>query len=1096
MNNPKPLLWLFLLVLLSVGPIGLHAQTVTQVFNGEPLKSVLKEVEHQTGLSVLYKTDEVNENKKITASFNETPVLEAISAMLDEGLVCKLQNKMIVISQKSRQTNPGKSSVRKKIIGTVRDAQGESIIGASILEKGTTNGTITDLEGNFLLEVSSDAVLAVSYIGYKPQELSVSGRNEYAIKLEEDTEVLEEVVVVGYGVQKKSSMTAAVASVSAKELQKQVTGNVASALQGRTPGVEVLQKGGEAGADIKILVRGAGTFGSTEPLYIIDGAVSNNGLNSLNPNDIASVEILKDGSAAAIYGSRAANGVVLITTKQGKVGKTIVEISGSYSYQTLSKKLDFMNADQWRQFANLVADNSGLEHAPENVNPTHPDIDTDWQDLYFRNAPMYNLNAGISGGGENTTFNTSLGYFKQDGIIIQSNYEKYNARVNGTFKKGILDVTESLSIAHTSKRPASTLRLIGLPTTPVKDEYGRYVSAGPEYNILSSAIENPIASYYNTEIKNRATDITGSLSLGLKLFKGFTYKLNLAGSYLNTHNYTHTPTYSTMWNEDGTPVSGFGQLYTSLSESRAENFNYTIDNLITYNNTFNGHTIDALVGTSWMREYYRTMSIDSNTNDLGAPTITGYEGQGTIGAKEMNAALLSFFARINYDYKNRYLLSLSIRSDESSKFAKGHRVGYFPSVSVGWNVHEESFFHIPWMSKLKIRGSYGELGANFIDPYSFLSLAYGPVPAILGNQRHIGYVTRFAQENLTWETAISSNIGLELGFFNNELTFTADWFMKRNNDLLAPLAPLPSSGQTIILNDGNLPYFNTASVENKGLELTVGYRKMWSDFSLDATANISFLKNKVRALGEGVQPIRGESISSKFNDRATITKAGLPIGTFWGYTIKGIDDKGDFIFDDNNGLDTNGNLTGVPDGVVDENDKTVIGDPNPDFTYGLNFSLGYKNWDLTAFFQGSQGNDIFCGAKYYYYFNYSNNNLVDALNSWTPTNTHSKLPIAKTDNYNGGNSLPSTFYIEDGSYFRCKNLQVGYTFGDKLLKNTFIKSARIYAGIQNLFTLTKYSLYDPEVSNNTLFDRGIDGQYNNAPTVNARIYNIGFSLTF
>lgn len=1096
MNNRKSLLRLFLLALFGMGTMMLHAQTVTKEFNEVPLKSVLKEVEQQTGLSVLYKTDEVNENKKITASFKDTPALEAISKMLDKGLVCKLQNKMIVISKKSLSDGHQTAPVMKTVSGTVVDAQGEPIIGASILEKGTANGTITDLDGNFTLEVNSNSVLAVSYIGYTSQELSVLDKNLFSIKMQEDTEVLEEVVVVGYGVQKKSSMTAAVASVSAKELQKQVTSNVASAMQGRTPGVEIMQKGGEAGAEVKMLIRGAGTFGSTEPLYIIDGAVSNNGLNALNSSDIASIEILKDGSAAAIYGSRAANGVVLITTKQGKAGKTVVEISGSYSYQTPSKQLDFMNADQWRQFANMVSDNSGFERAPENVNPTHPGIDTDWQDLYFRNSGMYNLNAGISGGGEHTTFNTSLGYFKQEGIIVQSDYEKYNARVNGTFNKGILNVTESLSLAHTSKRPTSGLRIIGLPTTPVTDEYGCYVSVGPEYNIEPSALDNPIASYYNQEKKNRATDITGSLSLGLKLFKGFTYKLNLAGSYLNKHDYTHTPAYSTMWDEEGEPVSGFGQLYTSLVESRSENFNYTIDNLLTYNNTFGGHTIDALLGTSWMREYYRTMSINSNTNDLGASTVTGYEGPGTIATNEMNAALLSFFARVNYDYQDRYLLSLSIRSDESSKFAKGNRVGYFPSVSVGWNVHEEKFFRIPWMSKLKIRGSYGELGANFIDPYSFLSLAYGPVPAIMGDKRVLGYVTRFAQENLTWETAVSANIGLELGFLNNELTFTADWFLKRNNDLLAPLAPLPSSGQTIILNDGDLPYFNTASVENKGLELTLGYRKMWGDFSLDASANISFLKNKVRALGEGVQPIRGESMSSKFNDRPTITKEGLPIGTFWGYQVTGIDNKGDFIFEDNNGLDANGTLTGQPDGTVNENDKKVIGNPNPDFTYGLNFSLGYKDWDLTAFFQGSQGNDIFCAAKYFLYFNYSNNTLVDAMDSWTPVNTHATLPIAKADNYNGGNSLPSTFYIEDGSYFRCKNLQVGYTFSDKILKSSFIKSARIYAGVQNLFTITKYPMYDPEVSNNTLFDRGIDGQYQNAPTVNARIYNIGFNLTF
>ena len=849
---------------------------------------------------------------------------------------------------------------QKTITGTVIDANNEPVIGASVLEKGTSNGTITNLDGEYSLSVSAGATLVFSYIGYKTQEVSIGNKTTIKITLVEDSEQLDEVVVVGYGVQKKSSMTASVASVSAKEINKLVTSNVTSALQGRTPGVEVLQNGGEAGADVSILIRGAGTFGSTEPLYIIDGAVSNNGINSLNPNDISSIEILKDASAAAIYGSRASNGVVLVTTKSGKSGKTVVEINGSFSYQTPTKMLDFMNAEQWRTFANQVADNSpAFDRAPQNVNPTNPNLSTDWQDLYYQNAAMWNLSAAISGGGENSTFSTSIGYANQDGIIIQSNYEKYNARVNGTYKKGRFTITENLSIAHTSKQSPPAGRSIMLPTIPVKDELGRYVSTPllDGYSITQSDITNPLASIYARDNYTKKTDITGSLSIGVDIWKGIKYKLNLAGSYLSTHGYTHTPAFASYWDENGTPNSNFSQPYTSLSESRGESFNYTIDNLLTYNGTFGGHTFDVLLGTSWMREFYRTMSIDSGVSDLGAPAVTTYNGAGTVGSNELNSALLSFFARLNYDYKNRYLLSLSIRSDESSKFAKGNRVGYFPSVSVGWNIHQEEFFKVPWMSKLKIRGSYGELGANFIDPYSFLSLAYGPVPTIFNNKRQYGYVTRLAQTNLTWETAVSSNIAIEMGFLDNALNFSAEYFMRRNNDLLAPLESLPSSGQTIIINDGDLPYYNTASVENKGWEFTLGYRKAWDKWSVDVQGNISFLDNKVRKLGEGVQPIRGNLMSSKFADRPTITKEGLPIGSFYGYKVVGLSDKGDFLFESADGK-------GKPAGEVSETDKQVLGNPTPDFTYGLNVNVGYKNWDLTAFFQGTQGNDIFAAAKY------------------------------------------------------------------------------------------------------------------------------------
>lgn len=1019
-------------------------------------------------------------------------LLMAGALSLHTSNVCAQSQKNTAVNSLEVEKEPG-TSIIKSISGIVQDSNGEPIIGANVIVKGTNYGVVTDLDGKYTLEnVSSDGIIRISYIGYQTADFQANSKALALVTLKEDTEVLNEVVVVGYGVQKKSSLTASVSSISSKDIAKQVTTNVASALQGRTPGVEVLQNGGEAGGDVSILIRGAGTFGSTEPLYIIDGAVSNNGINSLNPNDISSIEILKDGAAAAIYGSRAANGVVLITTKSGKSGKTVVEINGAFSYQTPSKMLDFMNAEQWRTYANMLADNSGYNRAPQNVSPTDPDRSTDWQDNYYQNAAMWNLNASISGGGENSTFSTSVGYAKQDGIVILSNFEKYNARVNGTYQKGRFSISENLSIAHTSKQSPPSNRSIEIPTLPVTDEYGRYVSTPYEagYSITNSNLTNPLASMYASDNYTKKTDIIGSLSLGIDLWKGLKYKLNLSGSYLNTHGYTHTPAYASYWNSDGSPDSRFSQPYTSLSESRDESFNYTIDNLLTYNGTFGGHTFDMLLGTSWMREFYRSMSINSGVTDLGSPSITTYNGAGTIGSEEQNSALLSFFARLNYDYKDKYLLSLSIRSDKSSKFADGHRVGYFPSVSAGWNIHQEEFFNVPWISKLKIRGSYGELGANFIDPYSFLALAYGPVPTIFNDKRQYGYVTRLAQQDLTWETAISSNVGIELGFFNNSLTFTAEWFMRRNNDLLAPLEPLPSSGQTVVINDGPVPYFNTASVENKGFEFTLGYRKQWNHWNVDVQGNLSFIDNEVLALGDGVQPIRGSSMSSKFNDRPTITEKGLPIGTFWGYKVAGISNDGNFLFEAADG-------TPKVASEVGEGDKQVIGNPTPDFTYGLNINIGYKNWDFTAFFQGTQGNDIFAAAKYQFYYNPENNKLVDALNSWTPSNTESILPKAHTDNWNGGNSLPSSFYIEDGSYFRCKNLQIGYTFNKDMLKKIgFIESARLYAGVQNLFTITSYPLYDPEVSDNTLFDRGVDGLYQDAPSINSRTYSFGFNLTF
>ncbi len=1000
--------------------------------------------------------------------------------------ICSIVFTLLLALQALAQTNT--------VSGTVKDNTGEPLIGVAVIEKGTNNGVSTELDGTYTINVKDGAVLSFSCIGYIDQEVAVNGRAVVDVVLDDDITLLNDVVVIGYGTQKKSSMTASVASISSKEVSKMVTSNVASALLGRTPGVDILQNGAEAGGDISIVIRGAGSFGETEPLYVIDGAIGSNGINLLNPNDIASIEILKDGAAAAIYGSRAANGVVLITTKNGRAGNVVVELNGSYSYQTPSKMLDFMNADQWRNYANMICENSpSFDPAPQNVHPSDPGRSQDWQELYYHNAPMYNIGANVSGGSENALFSTSIGYTRQDGIVIESGYDKYNARVNGMFKKGRFVFQENLAVAHGKKQVGPSNRAIEIPTIPVTDSYGRYISTPllDGYSTTNMDITNPLAAIYVRDQYVEKTETTGSFSAGVDIWNGLKFKSTLSGSLLNTHGYNHTPEYASYWDENGTPDSHFSQPYTSLDESRATSFNYTIDNILTFKNTFGGHTVDALLGHSWMREFYRINSIDTGVADLGSPSITTYNGAGTIGSNEANAALLSFFARLNYDYNDRYLFSASIRRDESSKFAKGHRVGYFPSVSAGWNIHNENWFNIPAISKLKLRASYGELGANFISPYSFLSLAYGPVPTIFNNKRQYGYVTRLAQSDLTWETSISKNVALETSFFNDALSFSVEYFSKINKDLLAPLEALPSSGQTIVVNDGEVPYYNTASVENRGWEFMLGYRKALDrDWHIDVQGNISFLKNNVLALGEGVQPIRGSLMSSKFSDRPTITQPGMPIGTFWGYKVVGLSSEGDFLYEAADG-------TAKTAKDVGEADKQVIGNPTPDFTYGLNVNVNYKNWDLTAFFQGTQGNDIFAAAKYQFYFNPDSNALVDAMNSWTSSNKNTNLPIAKTDNFNGGNSLPSSFYIEDGSYFRCKNLQIGYTFNEKQLAKTgFINGMRLYVSVQNLFTLTKYPLYDPEVSSNTLFDRGIDGLYQTAPAVNARTYNVGFNITF
>ncbi len=973
----------------------------------------------------------------------------------------------------------------RNVTGTVKDSAGEPLIGAAVMVQGSSTGVVTNLDGTFSIEVTGNPVLTFSCIGYLTKDIQVNGEKTLDVILSDDTMMLEEVVVVGYGVQKRSTMTSSVAQVSAKEVTKQISPNVASALQGRAAGVDVVQQSGIAGADVNIVVRGAASLTATEPLYVIDGVFSNNGLSTLNPSDIQNIEILKDGAAAAIYGSRAANGVVLITTKAGQTGETKVDANLSYSIQQVTNVPEFLNAAQWRNFANMVSDNSGLARAPENENPTDPTVDTNWAQEWLQFAPIVNADASISGGNKNGSYAFSLGYLDQKGLTLESAYKKYNARSNSSWRFGRFFVSENFQIVYRDKKPTSTFN-IGMPTLPLKDKLGRYSSWGPDYYIeTENARRNhPFPGLFATDTYTRYFDVMGGANAGVDIIEGLKYTMSFGGNYSATHGYTHTPVYYTKWNEDGTPDTDYGNNRNSLSESRGVTYNYTWDNVLNFDRTFAGHTINATLGHSWMRQFYRGQSY-STVNDLGAPNIVGVSSvDGKISSNEKNFALLSFFARLNYDYKGRYMISATIRRDESSKFAKEYRTGYFPSVSAGWNVHEEKWFKNPVVSHLKLTASYGELGANFLEPYNFDNIAFGPIVYTVAGQRFSdGRAAYLKTKNLKWETSKTIDAGLELGFFDNALTFHVNYFYKKNVDLLATINLNLSSGQIFEINTSNeTPYVNTASVENKGWEFMANFNKRLNrDLHLSVSANVSTLQNKVLALGENVQPITAGNYSSKFNDSATITMPGYPIGSFYGYQIDGFDSEGNFAFRDNNG-----------DGKITADDKVVLGNSIPKISGGLNIDLNWKDFDLSMFFNGVAGNKIFNARKYEYYFNYANNMVTDVLNSWTPTNTTTNVPVAKVNNYEGANALPSEFYLENGSYLRLKNIQLGYTLPFKVSSKIKMQRLRFYMSVQNVFTLTRYSGYDPEVSSNTLFSRGVD--MNSYP--NARIYTMGLNVTF
>ncbi len=978
------------------------------------------------------------------------------------------------------------SAQKITVTGTVTDKEGEPLIGASVTDKSAPgHGAVTDLDGHYSISVDQQAILTFSYIGYDAQDIAVDGRTVVDVVLKENETLLDEVVVIGYGTQNRSKMSSSVATISSKDVVKQTSSNVASALQGRAAGVDVVQQGGIAGADVNIVVRGAASLTATEPLYVIDGVFSNNGLTTLNPADIETIQVLKDGAAAAIYGSRAANGVVLITTKNGQKGSVKVDANFAFSVQTLAHTPQFLNASQWREFANMVSDNSGLARAPENVNPSNPSVDTDWVDEWSRNAPVYTADLAVSGGNDFGTYSFSLGYLNQEGMTLKSEYQKYNARTNSNWKFDRFFVSENAQIVWRKRTPTQTFN-IGMPTLPVTDEYGRYASWGPEYYIETENARrnNPFGGLYATDQHTSYFDIMGGFSAGVEIIKGLKFTTSFSGNYTASHGYTHTPVYYTKWNEDGTPDNDYGNNRNSLSESRGQSSNYTWDNVFNFDRELGKHSISATLGHSWMREFYRGMSYNT-INDLGAPNIVGVTNvDGKISSNEKNSALLSFFARVNYDFDGKYLLSASIRRDESSKFHKDYRTGYFPAVSAGWNIHNEKFLQGSPVSLLKLTASYGELGANFLSPYNFDNIAFGPIVYTVGGFRFTdGRAAYLKTTNLKWETSKTTDVGLELGLFNNEVTFHVNYFYKKNVDLLATIDLNLSSGQIFEINSSNeTPYVNTASVENQGWEFMANWHRSFSrDFRMSVTANLSTLKNKVLALGDNVQPITAGAFSSKFSDAATITRPGEPIGSFYGYKIDGFDAEGNFIFHDEN-----------QDGKITADDKVILGNSIPKLSYGLNLDFFYRDFDLSMFFNGVSGNKIFNARKYEYYFNYANNMVTDVLNSWTPENPNTYVPVAKVTNADGGNSLPSEFYIEDGSYFRLKNIQLGYTLPEKISRRAYMSHLRFYFSVQNVFTCTKYSGFDPEVSSNTLFARGLD--MNSYP--NARTYTLGFNVSF
>ncbi|NIJ43908.1 TonB-linked SusC/RagA family outer membrane protein [Wenyingzhuangia heitensis] len=1060
------------------------------------LENLFKEIQGKSKYVFFYKDEIIDENVKITLQLKNAELQEVLNQSFKKtNLDYVVADRQVIVKEKEI-VKVKLDQQQVAIKGTVTDEFGMPIPGANVVVKGTTKGTITDFDGNYQLNISDkNAILVFSYVGYKDKEVAVDNQTVVNVVLQQDVSELDAVVMVGYGSVKKSDVTGAVASVSTEEISKTQNTSIAQAIQGRAAGVTVSKTSGAPGANPTVRIRGVGTVNNADPLYVVDG-IPINDISSINMEDAKSIEVLKDASATAIYGSRGANGVVLITTKTGKKGAPTISYRTYVGVQNRIDNLDVLNAEQWATMYNEGLANDGSPLDPDLLNPSSL-TSQNWKDLAYRTGIQQNHQLSFSGGTDKSSYYVSFGYIDQKGVVKESSYERTNFRVNNTYQiKPKVKIGHNIQYANAKKESvqefgnstsrAAFLGYLNDPVSPIYNADGSY--AASQYN---SIVGNPLAliEYGTTPTTNES--FLGNLFLEADIVKGLTFKSNLGLQINNTKVDRFVPAYF---------VSGVANApLSTYTLNRNENRVFILSNTLNYNTTIaKKHNVNVLLG----QEIQELNSNNVNTSRNGIPEsvanptleagdVSTAAATGTISESK----LLSFFGRFNYNYDDRYLITGTYRMDGSSRFGANNRWAQFPSLALGWNIHKEDFYDIDFMNQLKFRAGWGETGnQNIPNTAIYNTLNIGTNYVYGSDQATSLGVAPLTPGNadLKWETTITKNIGLDFAFLNNSITFTADYFIKNTTDMLMPTPILISSGYI------NSPYTNAGDIENKGLEFTANYKKIINDFSFNVGGNISFIKNKVVKLATDGSIIQTGTAQSGLNNLSR-TEAGHSLASFYGYEMIG-------LFQNQDEIDNYASLPNVQpgdvkyrdvnnDGVIDDDDRKYIGSPLPKFTYGINLDMNYKQFDFTAFFQGSYGNKIFNASDYDLKGDLSTNLNTSMLNRWTGEGTSNSIPRATFTNLSS-NSIVSSRFVQDGSYLRLKNVQLGYSLPKSFLKKTSITKLRMYASAQNLITFTDYDGLDPEVgvdgSTGSPLDIGIDrGRY---PSV--RTLSLGFDINF
>jgi len=1079
----KFILLLLLLTVHSFGSVYSQSTKLSVDLHNVTTVQILEAIESQTEFKFLYNDDLLDANKYHNIKYKNKTVEEILDEILagTGNSYSIMANRLIVIT-------PSDSPVQQAgtITGVVSSKSGELLPGVSVIEKGTTNGTVTDLDGQYSLRVSSsDAVLVFSFIGYKTQEVQLSGSNSVSVELAEDVVGLDEVVVVGYGSVKKSDLTGSVSTVKAEDIAAYPSVDMAQALQGRAAGVQISANNGEPGSSFKVRIRGGTSINSSsDPLYVVDGFPG----GSLPPaEDIASIEVLKDASATAIYGSRGANGVVMVTTKKGQSGKTKIEFNTSYSMQKEINRLDLLGAQDFVDYVN---------DANPGTLPSTPTANTNWQDVIFQNGAIQNYQLSFSGGNENVRYYVSGVVYDHKGIIIGSKYKRYSVTSNVDFNlTDRIKLGANLFAQRTDRDGSHTQEGSGgtnntgiiasaftmAPSIAIQNDEGIYTLSP-----VGDPRDNPYA--IATERQNNAVaDIMQANFYGeLSIVDNLKFRTTLGAKTYNNRDGLYI---STKLNA-GRNVGGSARINAN------KNTDLISENYFTYNKLFsNIHDLTLMAGYSYQYytgEFWGTGSTEFVTDDFQWWNLGG--GSIPNNSSSWNKSeLSSYYGRLNYKLKDKYLLTLNARYDGSSRFAENEKWAFFPSGALAWNVAEESFMDgLRNLSQLKLRGSYGITGNQAIGPYQSLA-RFGTVYTII-NGRPVNAVrpTSVANDNLTWESTGQLDIGFDLGLFDQRIYLVADYYRMKTSDLLFSL-PLPEySGFPSMID-------NIGSVENKGFEFTLSTVNIEKELNWKTDFNISFNRNKVLELPDGNDILYAANPGHMVGFGDThVLREGEPVGVFFGYTYDGVYQEGDTFlpgagFEQAAGGEKYKDIS--ENGTLGNEDRSIIGNPHPDFIWGMNNALNYKDFDLNFFIQGSQGNDVYSftlmelelmgGVA---------NSTTRALDRWTPTNTNTDVPRANS----GRARISSTRWVEDGSYVRMKNISLGYQVPKFHLRRLGLASARIYVSGQNLLTITGYRGYDPEVNynsgGNTNSNRNLGLDYGSYP--NAKSYTVGLQVTF